>query len=166
MPTTPNLALPYPAATAAPDVPGDVFALANSLDGILGGGIWVPALGGGFGAAIGANPATGGRFLAIGKHVTAKGYIAFGAGASFGTGTATLTGLPVTMNTDLSNGYGWYQNGGTLIPVHFTPLDGANLAIRPVVSNGTSVALLGTGPNIGTPPQSSVLRFALDLVSA
>lgn len=36
MPTTTNLALPYPASSAQPDVPGDIYNLANALD--TGGG--------------------------------------------------------------------------------------------------------------------------------
>lgn len=168
MGSTPKLALPYPDGGDPPDVPGDMYNLALALENAIAGGVWGPTLGGGNGATLGSSPGYDGTYSLFGKHVVAKGRLVFGSSASFGTGTATISSLPGTIDTAHSSGYGMFlPPSGDPVPVFFNAIDGANLAIRPVKSSTPgSVAGLGIAFNIGTPAQSSQLIFTLDLTLA
>lgn len=164
--TTPNLAFRYPLATEAPDGPGGMLALATDVDNALKGVNWFPSLGGGSGATVGSGGGSDGKYTQIGKHVSAKGRLLFGSSASFGAGTATVSNLPGPIDTQHSTGYGFYiPTSGNPIPVFLTPFDGANMVIRPVQSSTAgSVSSLAIASTIGTPAQSAVLLFTLDLV--
>ncbi len=164
--------LRYPAGTTGvpPDVVGDIRNLAQDVDPQLATvGGWLPAFGGGAGAALGANSVTDGQYTLVGKSLQLRGRILFGSSASFGAGTATISGFPngLTIDQFHNTGYGYYQSGSTYVPCAFTYLDGANMAIRPHISGGSgSTSTLGAGFNIGTPTQSSVLIFTFDLTVA
>ena len=166
--TTPKLGLHYLKPSDPPDLSGGLFGLAVDLDNILGGGAWSPNLISG--ASVG-NDAVGypGKFLRIGAHVIAKGRIGIGSSATFGTGAATINGLPFTFNVDLSVGYGVYlPNGGNPVPLTLIPAaNGVEMQIRPHLSstNGTLVGL-GFAYHLGTPPQGSSILFDLDLTVA
>jgi hypothetical protein len=166
MPNTSAVALPYPAASDPPDGPGAIYNLATTLDGLLGAKTFAPVIAGGGGAALGTSGGSDGSYIRVGKHVTAKGRLLFGSGASFGTGTATVSNLPASIDTNHSTGYGWFQSGGTSVPCMFTPADSANMAIRPIIGGSGSFSTLGTASAIGTPAQSSALIFTLDLLLA
>lgn len=141
----------------------DMFDLEQAFDQ----GSAYPGIGGGGGATLGANGFGDGTFFRVGKHTTIKGRLVFGSSASFGGGTATVNGLGITIDTAHSTGYGAFvPTSGSPVPVVFTPMDGANMVIRPVMGNGSAATYLGVGFNLGTPPQSSVLLFTLDLTGA
>jgi hypothetical protein len=167
--TTSNNGFRYPLATEAPDGPGAILALASDLDAsFIVAGTWTPTLGGGSGAAIGANPVVYGNYFRIGKSVQARGRIIFGSSASFGTGAATISGFPavIDVSRNTSSGYGMFVNGVNTTPVVLQVADGSNMQIRTLVSQaaGSNVSG-GYGYALGTPPQSSELRFVLDLTT-
>jgi hypothetical protein len=169
--TTPNNAFRVPGPTDAPDGPGAIFNLATDVDNlIVSAGLWTPALGGGSGASIGTGGTVSGKYLRIGKHINAKGRIVFGTGASFGAGNATIAGLPGSIDSTLSSGYGTYYTTAAPTfgnPVLFSGTDGANLVIRAIVSQPSgSLTNFAGGSSLGTPAANSMLIFALDLVLA
>lgn len=100
MGTTPR-GFPYPAATAAPDVPADLQALAEAIDDEFDDtGIWTT-----FVASLsavttppnlGTGPTNAGRYCRIGNLVIGFGNIVFGTGGSVAAGTGNyLLALPV-----------------------------------------------------------------------
>jgi hypothetical protein len=166
--TTPNNGFRYPLSTEAADGSGGMLALATDLDNaFIVASTWTPAIGGGSGAAIGANPVVYGNYFRIGKYVQARGRIIFGSSASFGTGAATVTGFPATIDTAraTSSGYGTFINGTTTYPVSFQIADGSNMQIR--VPQGASTGNISAGYAfaLGAPAQSTELRFVLDLTT-
>lgn len=163
--TTPNNGFRIPLATEPPDAPGQILQLATDLDNALVlAGTWIPQLGGGSGATVGANAIAEGSFTRIGKHVAAKGRLVFGSTASFGSGAATIAGLPNTMVAARSAGHGHYVSGTSIIPVTFLAVDGANFQIRPLQGN-TGNATGSYAFSLGTPAQSTELRFAFDMTT-
>lgn len=170
MPTTTNLAIPYPSATVPPDVPGDIYKAVKRIDDLAAGVWWAPQLGGGGGATIGANAVSEGYYFLSGKHLIAKGHIGFGSSASFGSNAAVIAGLPVgTINMVLSTGHGFYKTpGGALAPVSFTAANGTSMYIRPYTTGSAAgqITNLGVAFDLGTPPQQSELIFTLELLLA
>lgn len=90
MPTTPNLALPYPASTDVGDVPASMLALATALDTLLGSAstAYTPTWTG-TGVSLGNGTVTGG-FRKVGKWVRGL-WIIFTPGSTTNFGSAGAT---------------------------------------------------------------------------
>jgi hypothetical protein len=170
MPNTPVLGLPYPAASVPPDIPGDIYNLAVGLEnGPLAQGVFGPGFGG-TGATLGATGGTSGYYVRTGKRMTYFGRLLFGSSASWGTGSAVVTGLNLAgdFNTSIVDGTGWFDcgpNGGAnanqRINIKLTPLNGSQFYIH--VANTSP---LGSAFSLPGPAQSAELHFKIDGVLA
>lgn len=99
MPTTSGLALPYPALTAAPNVPADIQALADRIEALWGGAwtAYTPALtSSGTAPNLGTGPVASGRYKQIGKTVFFQFTLRFGTSPTIGTGFYSVSLPPVT----------------------------------------------------------------------
>ena len=118
MPTTPVLALPYPALSAAPNVPADVQALADRLEAVLGTAwtVYSPAL-----TASVTNPGLGtgntanGRYKKVGLTVHFDAAIRFGTGMAAGAGTYFVSlPVPAAASWDIGGGNGRDLGSGSI----------------------------------------------------
>lgn len=144
MATTPNLGLPYPAATDAPDGSGQIYALANAFETLptvktSGWGTYTSSTFGAVFAGSGNSIVTRWRWL-LGD-VRVQGRIVFGPGGTINSGGIAL-GTPTTINSPIFTLGTWQA----------LKLNGQTYPGVVMADTSTTVKLLALNTPAGGPP--------------